>query len=522
MTGGGMMGIAAAAASLDASSCSRHASVDRWAEWNWCCMEALGLHTEEDRIASFSSSSDVAPTKRSPLLLPRTDVILVNLMNHNNGKHKKVNQRRTGIQLRKPNENLSSLKHEQAHMMVWQQAIAEIQDNMNRMIAWLHDKAWTYLQPQTSDQEASLIQSTISSYTVTTANELENLRRHYQQQQMQQDNNNSAAKSPTHAQQQQHDMTVIQILSERLKERVAEPFQKLQKQRQRAAVQVWQNPLSCRFVASLRRHDDDDDDDYDNDNDDARMDRVLGLTHDDRDHENNTDSRRQFLPKRPRHVRHHETNFLDSYSTTTTTTNRSLSQRPKTLERLMMMKRPRSSSSQDQSNHHHLGGQVVTNPAEGLPQNKRSKAAAQQLDEQPRSEKDKLPSLSAFHHHEDDYNNNNGGETMDYVVDLQDLEQEAVLLQAQQNRHELDAVQTMETTMIQITTLLSQFSELVSSQQEEVWQIHDAVATSKQNVTKGQEELVDAAHRTQQSKHYMASAITAMGIALLVFHWIRP
>jgi hypothetical protein len=101
------------------------------------------------------------------------------------------------------------------------------------------------------------------------------------------------------------------------------------------------------------------------------------------------------------------------------------------------------------------------------------------------------------------------------------LQQEAVLLKAKVE-NDLDAVQAMEQSMVDITALLSQFSELVASQQENVWNIHDATATTKENMEQGQEELVDATARTKASRHWTATGITAMGLILLIFHWIRP
>jgi t-SNARE complex subunit (syntaxin) len=103
----------------------------------------------------------------------------------------------------------------------------------------------------------------------------------------------------------------------------------------------------------------------------------------------------------------------------------------------------------------------------------------------------------------------------------QDLQQEAVLLKASLE-NDLDEVQQMETTMVHITTLLSQFADLVAGQQEDIVQIHEAVSSTKDNLEKGQENLVDAAGRAQQSRHYMATAITAMAMMLLFVHWIRP
>jgi flagellar hook-basal body complex protein FliE len=102
----------------------------------------------------------------------------------------------------------------------------------------------------------------------------------------------------------------------------------------------------------------------------------------------------------------------------------------------------------------------------------------------------------------------------------QQMEQEALMLQSMVHS-DLDSVQKMEQQMVSITTLLTQFSELVSEQSEEVWQIHDTAKETNENMKKGQETLVDAAEKTHQSRHYMAKGIFAMGCLLLLFHWLR-
>jgi t-SNARE complex subunit (syntaxin) len=101
-----------------------------------------------------------------------------------------------------------------------------------------------------------------------------------------------------------------------------------------------------------------------------------------------------------------------------------------------------------------------------------------------------------------------------------DLQQEAALSTvAVQN--DLDTVKQMEQNMVNVATLISQFSNLVTEQQEEIWQIHDAAENTKDNMEKGQENLVDAAERTKWSKHHMAWSVFAMAVTLLFFHALR-
>lgn len=101
------------------------------------------------------------------------------------------------------------------------------------------------------------------------------------------------------------------------------------------------------------------------------------------------------------------------------------------------------------------------------------------------------------------------------------LHHEALLLQANLT-NDLDTVQQVEARMTEITTLLSQFSALVSEQQHEIEGVYESTVQSKDNVQKGQDSLVDAAHRTQQSQHRMATVVFIMGLTLLFFNYFTP
>ena len=99
--------------------------------------------------------------------------------------------------------------------------------------------------------------------------------------------------------------------------------------------------------------------------------------------------------------------------------------------------------------------------------------------------------------------------------------QEALLLQATLTS-DLDTVQQVEARMTEITTLLSQFSALVSEQQGEIEGVYESTVQSQDNVQKGQDSLVDAAERTAQSKHRMATVVFIMGLTLLFFNHLTP
>jgi len=95
------------------------------------------------------------------------------------------------------------------------------------------------------------------------------------------------------------------------------------------------------------------------------------------------------------------------------------------------------------------------------------------------------------------------------------LQQEQIFLTAQVQNTKLDAAHKVESQMMQITSLLSQFSSLISEQQEEIQVIADSTVKSRQNVDKGREKLVLATEQRKRSRHYFAWIIFSMGLLLL-------
>lgn len=328
----------------------------------------------------------------------------------------------------------------------WLKTAVQIRMNIQEMAAWIRQKQTEYIRLDMPEEEASLIQSTVTSFTATTANEIESLHK--------------CVGTILKAQKQQHCAGIVQILMAELKEGVAEPFGRLQKLRHRTAVQLWQTPLQCRLWIPQRKS---------SKEKDLTLE-LLGLD------ESEADGRsvdQRFQPHRPSHRLHR--NFLQSYETTRLYRQ---PQRPASL--FVYGDEPKFE---------------VTHPV--LP----NVQPAQQ---------------QQFNLAEDYTSDENGGVTAAAAV----LQQEAILLQAK-THNDLDSVQKMEQTMVDITALLSQFASLVSEQQEDVWEIHDSVVSTKENLQKGQENLIDAKERTSASKHYMATAITAMGVLLLLFNWLR-
>jgi len=105
---------------------------------------------------------------------------------------------------------------------------------------------------------------------------------------------------------------------------------------------------------------------------------------------------------------------------------------------------------------------------------------------------------------------------------IDQLQRESATLLASYQHSDLEGVQKVERSMVEVTQLLSRFTDLITEQQEGIFTIHDHALKSKKNVDKGQDQLVDAASRGEKSKHPMATFITAMALLLLLFNWIAP
>lgn len=114
----------------------------------------------------------------------------------------------------------------------WIQTAKQVQQNINQMSSWMQAKKKDFLSVQMSDQEAALIQSTVTSFCAQTANEIESLHTVV-----------SASDEVS-----QHRLGIVQMLMANLKEQVAESFKQLCKQRKRPAVALWQTPLQCRHI----------------------------------------------------------------------------------------------------------------------------------------------------------------------------------------------------------------------------------------------------------------------------------
>ena len=443
-------------------------SYSRAKDWNACCAQVMGLEEEggDDVMGSHAvAEHEDFDTSVATFSLQVTNLLPADLFEDDD-------------------DNNNSNEDQKQPRDPWTENALNIQADLERMANWIQSKKWSFISfDSMRDDEASLIQSTVTSFAATTANEIESLRKMAtstsaasSNQQMYASNSNAV----------HHRTGIVQILFSRLKEDIVEPFGVLQKHRSRKAVSLWQNPLQCKLLvksrppATKRRERDE-------------IDEALGLIDGEDNSAGSDKTEQRFMPSRESHKGRN--NFMETYQQDQKD-DVNLRKRPASL-----IRDPMSVLSSE--------NEVAFDP------HKKSNELSFNNNQQPKIQgvttigQSDIPNYHQVSHEE-------------YAeVSHQQMQQEALLLQAMVTG-DLDSVQKMEQQMVSITTLLTQFSELVSEQQEEVWQIHDIAKETKDNMDKGQESLVKAAEATYQSKHYMAKGIFGMGCLLLLFHWLRP
>lgn len=360
---------------------------------------------------------------------------------------------------------------------VWMKNALRIHADLKHMSQWIQSKKQEYIGLDMKDEEAALIQSTITSFAATTASELETLRNMIQSSsrgEVTGINNNLS----------NHRAGIVQILLTQLQEHVTKPFGILQKQRVRVAVKLWQNPLQCRLYKPLKRRSEE----VDSDDNGQDTDRGAQL------------KEQRFLPMRSYQQSNDSNNvgdFISKYANKRITSIPSTS--PSFLNRLM------------QNNH-------SSSPSIPSPQQP-TVMEGNTFDDVPSHQSFQPRSLGRQEHKSDSMQNN-------AEIYQQQLEEELRTESAQLTTtliasNDLDSVQQMETRMVQITALIGQFSNLVQDQQEQIVQVNESAKETKDNINKGQENLIDAAERTKQSKHYKAWSILAMAAILMFFQILR-
>jgi t-SNARE complex subunit (syntaxin) len=84
----------------------------------------------------------------------------------------------------------------------------------------------------------------------------------------------------------------------------------------------------------------------------------------------------------------------------------------------------------------------------------------------------------------------------------------------------------LEQQMMEITALLSQFTQILTQQQDDVLYIHDSAKLSLDHLKAGKEQIQEAAQhkrkRNHALRHLFAWIIFTLACTLLFFHWILP
>ena len=459
------------------------ASANRKNEWHRCCAVASGFEwvdhfdtdignddaNESDNLASSSKNQSISSVDEK--------YQVTNLLDFED------------------DDDYGAVKYHQND--AWTENALRIQTDLNRMSHWIQSKKLKYVGLDMKDEEAALIQSTVTSFAATIASELETLRNMIKSYTNSRIINNNLSN---------HRSGIVQILLDQLQEQVTKPFGILQKQRGREAVRIWQNPLQCQIQISRSKR--------------RTSQQPQDIMFDDEGEDQQNEQR--FLPERPHQGSDNSSSpinnensgaydFISKYankqSTSVPTTPPSFLTRISKRQCLGVEgSHPRTASfSQTPQKKEQPSG--ISLPSFSDVDALGASTMSQRV--QSRPTQDHLPPI--------DSNNEYYQQQLEEDLQAESAQLTATLIA----NNDLDSVQQMETRMVEITTLIGQFSDLVQDQQEQVQQVHESAKETKDNLDKGQENLVDAAERTKQSKHYKAYLILAMATILMFFHILR-
>ena len=441
-------------------------SVNLRKEWSICVNKAMGFDFGEECEDEKRDETDGTQTE------PMMTTVMLHLLAESaseKGQEEEKKEEEEGL-------NQHQTKSLPASKNPWMDNAGRIYEGMVQIHQLLHRKKASYLQPNNNNNsstasssshshelEASLLESTVLSYVATTANQIDSLRTSIAS------TDRSSPVVAFNGDYELHCQGIVSFLMQNLKEEIANPFKLLQKQRTRPAMALWDQPLQCRLNPE---------------------------TFDPNDQDNSNSNDLRFLPDNnddaPSSA--NDASFMNKYQSpgfSQDDLKRPTSMLLKETTTSMLLKETTTSASEEQERKP-LRPMATTKPEpknEGMPyQNEGFLPQEDREQQQQRNEA---------------------------------LAQEAVLLTALV-QNDLDSIQQVEARMTEITTLLSQFSELVTEQQADIAMIHETTVRSKQNVVKGQDHLIDAAERVQRSKHYMATLIVILALVLLFFNAIAP
>jgi len=465
------------------------ASYNRQTEWRQCCAIAMGFEWVDD--FNDNNNEDVEDSSSKTQTNPNARIQqIINLMEdeEEDDDHVIVGGRSHGHGENGNDEGMGRNNTNHHHLVdPWMANAFRMQTDIHEMSKWIQMKKHDYIGLGMNDEEASLIQSTVTTFAATTAAELETLRKLILTSTSQQSSQQQSQQQPSGNSVGGHRQGIVQILLHQLQEQITQPFSILQKQRTRPAVQLWQNPWHCHLSSTL------------NENNRTR-------NHMDDDGDNNMDNNNYF--------------FVEASDKRFMTLSTLMIPQEDFLEKYQrdpIQHRPPRPAFFHQLSARKLAIQTKMTMTTRDDDNDDVKAS-------PSPTSFSLPTATA-----NTTTKNTKGFIQRIPVPMNEevpnfeeqMEEEAMLLQETIVRSDLDSVQKMEQRMVEITTLIGQFSNLVSEQQEDIMDIAQHAQETKQNMTKGQENLIDATQRTQKSKHYLAWTIFGLSLTLLFFHTLR-
>jgi hypothetical protein len=485
------------------------AAVDRRDEWRRCCERALGL-ADDYRDGGGDDCYGADDPRHRSISPVHQRIQIVSLLpspiresreNRGGGKRKRG---------RSEPEGGPSDGGDDAAADPWMEAALQLDAGLDGMVYWISKKRKEYASAWVRPDEASLVQSTVSSFAATTATEIEDLRQvllqDQQQQQQQQHDKNQPHYQPQWV---QHRGAIVQILLDRLRREVAEPFRRLQGLRARPAVHVWSRPLECGFYRGRAAA-----------GDGADSGALPGAGVSAQDY-----GPRRFEPERPAHRL--QARVWESYHPPAQ--QGGAKRRAGRPASLLFPVEPSAAETKtgewecdDGANWNKDSGKMPAPRASGSELRRRkpfgaaaTATAAPAKSSWARIEKERGGERPRIHEEARD------GGAGDGEGEAAVLERESAQLQLAASS-DLDAVQRVERQMVDITGLLSQFASLVSDQSAELTHIRSAAESAKGDLDEGRENLAEARERAEASRHYLATLIVALGLLLLLFHWVRP
>ena len=85
---------------------------------------------------------------------------------------------------------------------------------------------------------------------------------------------------------------------------------------------------------------------------------------------------------------------------------------------------------------------------------------------------------------------------------------------------DVDAARQVESTMLEITELLQLFSTNIEKQKEEIEALYSNTTDSKENLSKGNEQLAQARQQGSAARFYIVFFFSTLTFSMLFIHYV--